>query len=971
MALGGLGDDKSENLKTMESKTPESTVGNRYLKPWRITGRIIAGLLVIDLCVACEPVTGAATVESVARSIVSLDGEWAFALDPGNAGEKEEWWAAENAFAEKINVPGCWQGQGIGQSNGKLRHHYEGAAWYKKNVLIPGKWKGKTVWLTIGGAARYTKVFVNGKMVGEHDGFMTPFRFDISEAVNAGAENVIALRVDNSGGGPMGCFNYLGNWGGVYRPVTMEASDNVWIDDVFVIPDVDQNQARVKVTLGGREGVPPFRAKLKVKVSYVGKAKGETFVAEKKIDMKPPQELETEMVVSLSDVKLWSPETPNLYAAEVTLSGGGMQDGQNVRFGMRKIDWTGERLLVNGRPYFLRGYGDDNIEVITGLPPASKEFFRQRLKLTKSFGFNDVRFHSHAPLEECFQAADEEGMFIQAELPSVYIFYFLANKDLLRKELVRMLKAYRNHPSFFSLAMGNEFYLPALKDDEERQQFRDTVREFYDLAKTLDTTRPILSNDGEPELLPTDIHSGGISPLLAEWPGTPPGGRPYICHEYGMYQGSLPDLAANERLTGVIMPSAGMAAQTKWVQEHALGEVYPAVLKNSQLVLEIHRKHSLEKARLSGTIDGYNYWLITDFPGGVEGDMWAYGVLDQFWQPGKQATPENVSKVNSPTVLLLEAGLGGRCLRADQPGTFRIMVSHFGSSPIHKGTLVWRLMSGAKALAHGQQAGISAEVGDTKQIATVELDGLPLERAELLELVVELRKPFGSHVNSWPIWAFPHVSMSMKETIACQPQLAGSLAAYDFIKPFDPAKLPDLLIAAELDRDVEQYVLAGGKLILLAKNDSLAGQASFPLFNYGDTQGAGSGTVIERGGLMDAFPHRGFCEEQFLNLMQMGTGIDMDVLPQGLRPEIWGIRAKREQPGTYNVFLTRRAMLFTGRLGKGKVLVCTFDLPKAVSDKHPEADYLLRLLLEQAQSEPFEPKVELERNLFLSVKPAS
>jgi len=931
-----------------------------FMKRGRIYGRLMAGLLVVSLFFGCEPAARDTSAGRPARSGLSLDGPWAFAPDPEKAGEKEQWWAADRVFADKIIVPGCWQDQGIGQSNGKLRHHYEGAAWYKKAVLVPGEWKGKTVWLAIGGAARYTKVFVNGKMVGEHDGFMTPFRFDISEAVNAGAENVIALRVDNSGGGPMGCFNYLGNWGGIYRPAAGMASDNVWIEDVFVIPDVDRNQARVKVTLGGRENIQPFRANLKVKVTYVGGTKGKTFAAEKEIDMKPPQELETEMDVPMSDVKLWSPETPHLYAAEVTLSGGGMQDRQSVRFGMRKIDWTGERLLVNGRPYFLRGYGDDNIEVITGLPPASKKFFRQRLRLTKSFGFNDVRFHSHAPLEECFQAADEEGMFIQAELPSVYIFYFLPNKELLRKELVRMLKAYRNHPSFFSLALGNEFYLPALKDDEERQQFRDTVREFYDLAKTLDPTRPILSNDGEPDLLPTDIHSGGISPLLAEWPGTPPGGRPYICHEYGMYQGSLPDLAANERLTGVILPSAGMEAQVKWVQEHSLGEIYPAVLRNSQLVLEIHRKNSLEKARLSGTIDGYNYWLITDFPGGVEGDMWAYGVLDQFWQPGKQALPENVSKVNSPTVLLLDAGLGDRCIRADQPGTFRIKVSHFGTDPIQAGTLTWRLLSGTKVWAEGRQSGINAGTGDLKEIAAIKLDALPLERAELLELVVELRDTASGYTNSWPIWAFPHASLGRKETIACQTQLAGSLADYDFIRTFDPAQPPDILIAAELDGDAQQYVRAGGKVILLAKNDALAGQASFPLFNYGDTQGAGSGTIIERGGLMDVFPHRGFCEEQFLNLMQTGTGIDMDVLPRGLRPEVWGIRAKREQPGSYNVSLTRRAMLFTGKLGKGKVLICTFDLPKALSEKRPEADYLFQLLLDYAVSGKLEPETEIE-----------
>ena len=160
----------------------------------------------------------------------------------------------------------------------------------------------------------------------------------------------------------------------------------------------------------------------------------------------------------MSNVKLWFPETPHLYTAEVSLlRDREIMDSQCVRFGMRTIDWSGGALKVNGRPYFLRGYGDDNVEIFTGLPPASKEFFVKRLTLTKSLGFNDIRFHSNVPFEECFQAADETGIFIQAELPAVYYNQFLPNKELLRKELVRILKSYRNHPSFFSMLWVTSF----------------------------------------------------------------------------------------------------------------------------------------------------------------------------------------------------------------------------------------------------------------------------------------------------------------------------------------------------------------------------------------------------------------------------------------------------------------------------------------------------------------------------------
>ena len=366
-----------------------------------------------------------------------------------------------------------------------------------------------------------------------------------------------------------------------------------WLEDIFVIPDVDRNQAKVRITLGTREQIPPARMTLKVRVSLlVGK---EAFIKTKDIEVKRPfHEMETEVVVAMSDVKLWFPETPHLYAAEVTLADEhGVCDSRQVRFGMRKIDWSGG-LKLNGRPHLLRACGDNVADVLTGLPSASKDFFAKRLMPIKAFGFNTIRFHSHVPPEECFQAADEAGVFIQGELPVVYFNRFLPNKELLRKELVRILKCYRNHPSFFSLAMGNEFSINVVHfTDREKQEFQDAIREFYDLAKRLDPTRPILSNEGEPRLLPTDIHT-----LYSDvFYGEPIGGRPFVLHEYGSYRGSLPDIASRNEFTGVCAPYKGVIEQAKWVEDHSLQGIYPTILKNSQLLLEIGRKDLLEAVR--------------------------------------------------------------------------------------------------------------------------------------------------------------------------------------------------------------------------------------------------------------------------------------------------------------------------------------------------------------------------------------
>ena len=175
----------------------------------------------------------------------------------------------------------------------------KGPAWYKKSVRIPAEWNGKTLWLKIGGAARYTKAYVNGKLVGSHDGFLTPFKFNISDAVRLGSENVIAVRVDNSGGGPVGCFNHIGNWGGIYRPVEIEATNSTWMEDIFVIPDVDHNQARLRITLGARGKPSASRVKLKVRIFPLATETNEEFRGEKDLDVTQlPQELETELVAA-------------------------------------------------------------------------------------------------------------------------------------------------------------------------------------------------------------------------------------------------------------------------------------------------------------------------------------------------------------------------------------------------------------------------------------------------------------------------------------------------------------------------------------------------------------------------------------------------------------------------------------------------------------------------------------------------
>ncbi len=184
---------------------------------------------------------------SSTRQRLNLDGVWQFQLDPEDQGEKLGWGSDRRALSNTIRVPGIWQTQGFGEPRGQLRHDYQGAVWYKRTFTIPAEWKGREIWLHVGGILRRAQIYLNGKNVGSHDGMMTAFRVDLRDALLPGQFNSLVIRVDNrmrSGkytpvpqgatpsrkwdfSSPLGAFNFVGNWGGIYRSVFLESTERI------------------------------------------------------------------------------------------------------------------------------------------------------------------------------------------------------------------------------------------------------------------------------------------------------------------------------------------------------------------------------------------------------------------------------------------------------------------------------------------------------------------------------------------------------------------------------------------------------------------------------------------------------------------------------------------------------------------------------------------------------------------------
>jgi beta-galactosidase len=907
------------------------------------------------------------------RQRIDLNGPWQFRTDPQNQGERDGWHSSGPSFDRRIAVPGSWQAQGVGEPRGFMRHDYAGPAWYRRTVAIPANWRGQSITLRIGGAHRYTTVFLNGKKLGEHRGFSSPFSFDATGAARPGADNVIAIRIENPGAAPVegpreqkpdyptGLLNYIGNWGGIYGGVELRATDPVRIEQLYVRPDVAASAATFVVRVkNGAAAAFSGDVKVAIAPKYQGTAR---------VEVPAGGETDAEIRVPMPGATLWSPDQPHLYTAAITLGGG--RNGSNggtrgrdrdridERFGLRQFATKGNVLLLNGKPLYLRGYGDDNIEVLTGFPPSSRAVFLERLKLARSFGFNAVRFHSMTPPEEYFQAADEAGLLVMAELPAAYTQYVLPHKEFLREELERVVLSYRNRPSFLSLAFGNEFNLTWLETDEERKAFLATVADFYALAKKLHPDGLLLSNDGY-VMKPTDLvsHYG---------PGLPD--LPTVKHEFGEYYCSLPDISLIDKFTGLYLPE-WLRVKKKWVDENGLAGEYATYVRNSMRLQQLGRKYQIERVRRQQEVTGYHYWLIVDYPGGTgEGDSWEEGWFDYFWQP-KGITPREGQEINAAVLPLIGAGVGDRSLWSGVPKPIDVVISNYGQSDLRDAPLSWKLLDGGQTVASGTSR-VSVPTGAVKTVAPISLDKIPGGAARKLELVVDMNGPTtrDGATNRWTFWSFPREGRLDRSATPVHSTVrwAGINRLYPFVRSevVTSNDANALLITSSLGESALAHLRAGGRVWLMAEHGAIQPRTRVDFF---PAAGGAQGTVVRDHPALEGFPHEGFADLQFFNLMDGAVPVPLDKWAKDFQPIVGGIRTTAGfLAKTKN--LSRVGYVFEGKVGQGKLLVTTLRFREHLDEAYPEAIALFDRLLRHASGASFAPAAEIGEEQLQALLP--
>ena len=408
------------------------------------------------------------------RKQLSLDGEWALALDPDDQGKAREWMAGNPPpEAMAVTVPSVWD---------RWAPDHDGPGWYFRTFVAEDAWQGLHATLHFEAADYYAEVWLNGTRLGEHEGSFSAFSFDASAALLPG-ENRLAVRiVDPFGENGFGLmrpeeipaskkntyWSYAGLWGGVW----LEGKQPRHIRDVFIVPDVRRKLITVTVETEGD-----------------GTVHAHIEGTEHRADGKAGK-----FVIDFPEGEPWSPESPTLYTLRCDfLQEDGALDSVCVRFGMREFTVKDQRFHLNGRPLFVRGVLLQP-DYPRGLAaPDDPALLRAELVRAKEAGFNLVRIHLRPPLRETLDLADELGLLVYAEPAIGWIRRSEAMRERCMQSVRDMVLQHRNHPSLVIWGMlnetGNAGYAP--------QSGAQTIKtELCQLARELDPTRLVIDDSG-------------------------------------------------------------------------------------------------------------------------------------------------------------------------------------------------------------------------------------------------------------------------------------------------------------------------------------------------------------------------------------------------------------------------------------------------------------------------------------------
>ena len=425
----------------------------------------------------------------------NLNGNWNFSFDDQNIGENNSWFKKEK-LTQEIKVPFTYESKKSG-INDRSPHEY---IWYQRKFKISENKKDKNVILHFAASDYITKVWINGIYIGKHQGGYTSFSFDITNEIVYGGQNNIVVKVEDqmSKTQPRGKQSWKENnfecWytrtTGIWQTVWLEfINREIHLQDIKITPDIDKKE--VKLDYCFSEPLLEKEYKIQTEILY-----NEQLINKFSYEIKNQQHKRTVKVENANaKMKLWKPANPNLYDINFKIINekNEIVDEVDSYFGMRKISIEDDKILLNNQPFYQKlildqGYWPDSITT-----PPSDQAIKKDLKLAKKMGFNGVRKHQKIEDDRFYYWADQLGILVWAEIGSTYEFNETAVKNLKNEWSDIVLQLY-NHPSIITWVPFNESWgIDEVKSSKSQQNFTERI---YNLTKTIDPTRPVITNDG-------------------------------------------------------------------------------------------------------------------------------------------------------------------------------------------------------------------------------------------------------------------------------------------------------------------------------------------------------------------------------------------------------------------------------------------------------------------------------------------
>ena len=411
------------------------------------------------------------------RDGFDLCGQWGFYPDPYERSIRQKWWEKTrnplqvfpcyDEYTTLVEVPHSWNAQNI-----ELKF-YEGTCIYLKEFEILDHEKVKEqneVWICFDGVNYHTKVYLNGHLVGTHDGGYSPFQLNITPHI--AEKNKLWVVVNNerkTNRVPALIYDWW-NDGGIFRPVKVIYTPKTYIDNYFVTTQLNEDIVEItfKVDVAGNRDEKTARYDINIEELDI---KMEGIIPESGYICQMFR-------ISKEKITLWEPANPKLYNIEIHIDNDFIRD----EVGFREIKTCGREIHLNGKPIFLKGinFHDEYNEYGRVANNVIMDRFFEEFK---ELGINYIRM-AHYPHAETFvRRADKEGIMLWAEIPVYWYVHWEQQGvyEVAEQMMLEMIDRDQNRASVIIWSVGNEM--------ENKQYHADYLIKLVNATKKADATR--------------------------------------------------------------------------------------------------------------------------------------------------------------------------------------------------------------------------------------------------------------------------------------------------------------------------------------------------------------------------------------------------------------------------------------------------------------------------------------------------